>query len=148
MDEPILTWYTQDINKDYVETETEYAGSYTQEEPLSIVIRLWNNRYGTKDVANIVNLKLNLYFKDAEDAYLLPYLTVATKKSQASLNISETVATAVFVEMMPLSGKANDGTDRNNPENYIDFVITLSVPKDVNLKTHDLKDLFVEAVDD
>lgn len=146
MDEPIVSWYVKNINDEFVESDTQYAGSYTQTMPLIVPLRIWNNRYGTKDVASIENLRLSMYFSDYEDSAMLSYLTVNTKNSQAVMTVANERATAVFLEHTKLDGKANDGTDKNNPENYIDIEIKLDVPTDVHLKMHDLKNLIIEVV--
>lgn len=148
MDEPKISWYIKNINNDYTETDTVYAGSYTQENPLTVDFRIWNNRYGKKDISSVGNLKLNIYFSDYEDSAILPYITVSTNKSQANMTISNNVATASFLDTIKLDGKANDGTDKNNPENYIDLELKIDVPKDVSLKMHDLKNLIIEVLNE
>ena len=148
VEEPILTWYVKNINNDYVESDTKYAGSYTKKSPLLVDFRIWNNRYGTKDVNSIKNIKLNIYFSDYEDSALLPYITISTNKSQAVMTISDGIATASFLENIKLDGKANDGTDKNNPENYIDLELKLDIPDNVSLKMYDLKNLMLEVVNE
>lgn len=148
MDEPILSWYIKNINDDYEQTDTVYAGSYTQQSPLIVDFRIWNNRYGKKDVTTIKNLKLNIYFSDYEDSAILQYITVNTNNSQANMTISNNIATASFLDNLTLDGKANDGTDKNNPENYADLELKIDVPNDVSLKMHDLKNLMVEVVNE
>lgn len=148
MDEPVITWYVKNINNEYVESDTKYAGSYTKKNALVVDFRIWNNRYGTKDVADIPNVKLNLYFADYEDSSLLKYIVVNTSTSQAVSTISDNIMTASFLSTLKLSGKANDGTDKNNPENYVDLELKLDVPQDVPLKMHDLKNLMIEVVNE
>lgn len=150
MDAPKLSWEVMNENKHYVSSpdNTKYAGSYQQDTPLVLNLRLWNNRYGTDKVLDVNGLVLNLYFDTLEDASLLPYLTVTAAGAAATLSISNGIATATFVSDIVISGQANDGTEKNAIENYVDISIILDVKEpDARLKSHDLKNLFIDVVD-
>lgn len=146
MEANAITWYVQNINNEYVQKNVYYAGNYTQAEtPLSVTVRIWNNRFGTKAVSDATNIRLHLYFSNLEDTALLPYLTVRTNSMEGQITIIENTATVIFPDMVTLSGQANNGDEKEWYQNYIDVTITLDVTDtSPRLKAHDKKELYIE----
>ena len=150
MDKPIITWYVKNAQSEYINRNIYYAGNYCQDDAkLIIPIRIWNNRYGTTAVSDLKKLKLNLFFSYLEDAVLLQYISVATQSVQGDITIAGKNATVVFPEDIILSGKVNNGDDKEYAENYVDIFITFDASKaDSRLKEHDLKNLYITIVDE
>lgn len=146
MDASAITWYVKNSDDSYVQKNVYYAGNYTQAgDPLSITIRIWNNRYGTKAVSDATNIKLYLYFANLEDAAILPYLSVRTTSMSGQITIIENTATIIFPDTVTLSGQANDGDEKEWYQNYVDITISLDVTEtNARLRAHDMKNLYIE----
>ena len=146
MSKPNITWYVKNFNDEYVSNDAYYAGSYV-DKPIVIPLRIWNNRYGTEDVDTVSTLKLNLYFDCIEDNALLPYISVSTASIGGTTSIVNNVLTVTFMNAVSISGKKNDGTEKNGYDNYVDITIAFQPPDTVRLKSHDLKNLFIEIAE-
>ena len=77
MNEPALSWYVvgtdsvEEIDKEY------YAGAYSPSNTeFTMTLQVWNNKWGTEDVADIDSPKLVIMFDTIEDATLLNYCKV------------------------------------------------------------------------
>lgn len=145
---PVIT-YSAKIHsfKNYDDTSEIFAGTYTHNAPIALDVRIWNNRYGVFDVEDLKDFALNFYFKDFEDASLLSFLKVTYNNiEELNLDIASGRATAKFFEDVVLSGKANNGEDKDR-ENYLDLLIEFDVSdKSIKLKNSDMKSLFLEIV--
>ena len=145
---PVIT-YSAKIHsfESYDDTSEIFAGTCTHASPISIDVRIWNNRYGVFDVEDLKDFALNFYFKNFEDASLLNFLKVTYNNiEELNLDITGTRATAKFFDNIILSGKANSGEDKDR-DNYIDLLIEFDVPdKNIKLKSSDMKSLFLEIV--
>ena len=110
------------------------------------MLQIWNNKYGLADIRDLKNFALNFYFKDFEDSSLLQYLNIKyNNKEQLMLDIKDGVACATFFNDVVISGKSNNG-DEANKDNYIELEIKFETPDNIDLKSQDLKSLFVEIV--
>lgn len=145
---PIITYSAKISNEETYNDRFEiYGGTYTSENPINIDVRIWNNKYGLADVDNLENFSINFYFGDFEDSSLLKYLTIVQDTNkELNLEINGNIATATFFDDIILSGKANNGND-SDTDNYIDLKIIFNIPdKSVQLKSQDIKCLFIEIV--
>lgn len=149
MEDPKITWFVKNTSGNFVADDTYYAGSYVQgTKPLSATIRIWNNRCGTTNVQDLKNLSLILYFSNMEDSSLLPYLSVSTKDEAGTVVITNNRAAVTFVNPVTLSGKANNGDEKKYESNFIDITISFDVTTtEQRLKTHDIKNLYIEVGD-
>ncbi len=144
---PVIT-YSAKISSDekYNDREEIYGGTYTRNNPVSIDLRIWNNKYGLAEVSALENFAINFYFGDFEDSSLLKYLTVVYNETQElPLEIKDNVACATFFDSVSLSGAPNNGNDSDR-DNYIDLKITFNTNDDIQLKSQDIKTLFTEIV--
>lgn len=145
---PVIT-YSAKISSDdsYNDRGEIYGGTYTKSNPVSIDLRIWNNKYGLAEVDDLENFAINFYFGDYEDSSLLKYLSVVYNSMQElPLGIKDNVATATFFDLVRLSGAPNNGNDTDT-DNYIDLKITFNTgDDDIQLKSQDIKSLFVEIV--
>lgn len=142
-----ITWYVKNEDSEYESTDLKYAGSYTGDEPLSLSLQVWNNRYGVKPEKDISPLKINLSFPTEEDAALLKYCILSTEDAEGEKTISGRTATFVFPRSTSLSGKVNNGIEKNNPENFVNLYLTFDPPKNTVLKMNDLKEMILCVVE-
>lgn len=138
-----LQWYLTDTEASKKE---HFAGTLTPDGSLEVPLRVWYNRSGVQDIADIVSPVLVLRFSSVEDSKLLQYCTVDIDDTNAMVpvingNIGHVLMTKAF------SGKANNGlaetlASRNNYKN-----ITVKIkPNGGHIKDRDLKNLFLEIV--
>ena len=147
MDKAKISWSIKNVNNTYDQTNDYYCGTYIKGvNTISVDIRIWNNRYGTSAVETANNIKLFLSFSNQEDNSLLKYISVATNSLQG--DITETVdgATVTFIDPINLSGIANNGSEQDNPNNFIDMNITFDYKGTLDLKNNDFKNLFIKVV--
>lgn len=150
MNLPKIT-YSARISSDtlsFKDTEEIYGGTYTKTNPISVDLRIWNNKYGLADVKDLENFALNFYFNDYEDSSLLKYLTVVyNNNEELNLEIKDRVASATFFNSVIIKGTANNGND-SDTDNYIDLkiIFNTSLDNETTLKASDIKSLFVEIV--
>ena len=145
MDKPILSWYVKDGDV-YKPSTDFYAGSYIQTETLKIPVRVWNNRYGMTEVLPAAHLRVLVYFENLEDSVLLPYVSVTVAGDEkGSSTITDNTATITFVRDVTLSGNANNGSENEFRDNWVDLEIELTVSdSSPRLKAHDVKSLIIE----
>lgn len=143
-----ITWYAKlNTDKEYTQSNSLYAGTYTQDNNIQVNMQIWNNRWGTEDVKDLTNFIINIYFENVEDSALFDYCSITLNNSDVlSINKSASIATLEMPADLSISGKHNDGTEKNNPKNYINLDFVFSAPTDIKLKENDLKSLYFEIV--
>ena len=148
MSEPIIT-YSAKLTKynNYRDIDELFAGTYTNYNPISVDLRIWNNKFGTEDVDDLENFVVNLYFDKYEDNSLLQFLTVSYNDiEEVPINVANNIATATFLNNVVIKGTANSGSDENT-DNYINLKIQFKIDDPaINLKNNDFKSLFIEVV--
>lgn len=120
MEKPKISWHVlEEIgydNYEYVQYKTyDEEGSFTPTETIEKTIQVWNNYGGTSDVANIVNCKLIISFKNFEDSYLLNLVKVQVEESDyfnPEIDLDKGI-----VDLGRLSGMSNNGSSLNH-SNY------------------------------
>ena len=145
---PVITYSAKISSSDVFQDQEEiYGGTYTKETPVSVDIRIWNNKFGLAEVQDLENFAINFYFSDLEDSVLLKYLNVVVNNSEEMiLDIKDNVATATFFNSIVLKGSPNNGNDTDT-DNYIDLKVTFDATNDnIQLKSNDIKSLFIEIV--
>lgn len=136
-----ITWQVYEDGDDYneyipVRNYTE-EGSFTSGEYVHKRIRVWNNYYGSTDVADAKNCNLVLAFKNYEDNFLLHLIQIkAGNNDWVYPNIDTDRG---IVSIKDLSGLANNGTIANY-ENYCDIEISIG-PLPENMRC-ELKSLY------
>lgn len=147
MEAPKIEWYSKTgSDEKFAQDNDIYAGTYTKGHPISVDMQLWNNRWGTEDVEALEDFYINMYFKDKEDASLFEYCTVVLNSGEIlGMERTKDKMTLVFPKAVTISGQKNDGTSKNNPNNFISLQFIFKAD-DVELKEHDLKSLFLEIV--
>ena len=136
-----ITWQVYEEGEDYneyipVRNYTE-EGSFTSGEYVYKRIRVWNNYFGTSDVANATNCNLVMAFKSYEDNFLLHLIQVRAGNGEW---VYPTIDTdRGIVPIKDLSGLANNGTLANY-ENYCDLEINIG-PLPENMRC-ELKSLY------
>lgn len=149
MKEPKITWYAKlKKEEEYIQTDNIYAGSYAQDiKYLSVLMQIWNNRWGTENIQTLSNFNINIYFENEEDYSLLKYCTVILNDSDIlTINKTDKIGILSLPDNIELSGQYNDGKQENNPNNYINLEFRFSAPKNTKLKENDLKSLYFEIM--
>mgnify|MGYP004592636811 CR=1 FL=1 len=143
---PVIT-YSAKISSDltYKDGQEIFGGTYTKNTPISVDVRIWNNKFGEAVVDDLKNFCINLYFADYEDSVLLKYLKVVHNNIQElPVEVKNNVATVSFFNSEVLKGTTNDGSDTDT-DNYLDLKITFDASgDDIQLKVQDIKSLIVE----
>lgn len=142
MNKPKISWYTlEDIdgNYEYSPKKTcDLDGSYEPNDTVRVKIQAWNNRLGSEDVEDVTNGRLQIYFKNYEDNYLLRLCKIKfDNEDPKPLKIDMDRG---FIDIGNISGKANNGSELNT-DNFIEFELLIG-PLPVNLKS-ELKGLFL-----
>lgn len=136
-----ITWQVYEEGEDYneyipVRNYTE-EGSFTSGEYVYKRIRVWNNYFGSVDVADAKNCNLVLAFKSYEDNFLLHLIQIRVGNGEW---VYPTIDTdRGIVPIKDLSGLANNGTLANY-ENYCDLEINIG-PLPENMRC-ELKSLY------
>jgi len=147
MDKAKISWSIKNVNNTYDQTNDYYCGTYIKGiNTISVDIRIWNNRYGTAAVETANNIKLFLSFSNQEDNSLLKYISVATNSLQGDISETENGATVTFIDPINLSGSANNGSEQDSPNNFIDMNISFDYKGTLDLKNNDFKNLFIKVV--
>lgn len=147
MQKPILTWYVKlPTELEHTATNEKYLGTASSLHSIEVSLRLWNNRYGKEDVADLKSFAIRLSFSSLEDSALLKFC--ALKMNNVPLEGQIVGGRLIFsiASGVQLSGKANNGLTADNGANFKDFVLTITIPKDAQLKENDLKNLFAEVI--
>lgn len=140
MNSPIITWYIYD-NSHYIQEEDYYLGSFNSDSEITIVIQVWNNRYGAIDVENIENARFVFYFDSLEDSKLLEYCTVAVNNEETFIT-PEIELNRAIVNIGDLSGEKNDGLETvANQGNYKNVIIKFNVNSKMR---NGLKNLYLD----
>lgn len=136
-----ITWQVYEEGEDYneyipVRNYTE-EGGFTSGEYVYKRIRVWNNYFGSVDVADAKNCNLVLAFKSYEDNFLLHLIQIRVGNGEW---VYPTIDTdRGIVPIKDLSGLANNGTLANY-ENYCDLEINIG-PLPENMRC-ELKSLY------
>lgn len=139
MEQPKITWLVRTADEeDFRKSPEFYAGTYNQEEDLSIYIQLWNNRYGTEAVKPLSDFGISVTFDKEEDSVFLKYMTFHYGVAEFTPVVSGNTGVIQLPDTVELSGALNDGSDENT-DNYIVLRLDISVPWNVSLKMNDLK---------
>lgn len=140
--EPQIAWFVRRDSDDSYEENSEYfAGSYNQEDDLTVEFMIWNNRYGSSDCEDLRNFGVTMSFDYEEDSVLFKYcqfLLNGTLWIVPQINGNE--ATIAIPENIILSGTSNDGS-LSNSDHYLTLRLVLTVPADKNIKMNDRKGL-------
>lgn len=141
---PKFTWYVLeniDGTYEYSPKKThDMEGSYEPNDSVRVKIQLWNNRLGSEDVQDANNAKLNIYFKNYEDNYMLKLCKVKFENLEPkALTIDMDRG---YIDIGNLSGGANNGSDLNT-DNYVEFELIIG-PLPSNLKS-ELKGLLLDV---
>ena len=141
---PKFTWYVLeniDGTYEYSPKKThDMEGSYEPNDTIRVKIQLWNNRLGSEDVQDANNAKLNIYFKNYEDNYMLKLCRVKFDNLEPKpLTIDMDRG---YIDIGNLSGSANNGSDLN-ADNYVEFELIIG-PLPSNLKS-ELKGLLLDV---
>lgn len=138
-----ISWFIKD-NEAFYEKKEYHAGTYRSDETIELNMQVWNNRWGTEDVSDVIAPVLSIKFGTLEDSSLLELIKVIVNGS------SEPPATikdknAVFIIGETLSGKGNDGDEGDylNRKNFFDVKIIIDI-KNKTLKENDLKTMYLE----
>ena len=139
---PVIQWFVKEEDA-YVPRQEYYTGTYTQEEQVKTDMRIWNNRWGTKDVEDLENATLKFYFDTLEDSSLMDFCSIVV--GGYSHIKPEVVNQKGYIHFnKDLSGKANDGSAENE-DNYIDISFRFDAGSQ-RLKNNDLKNLYFEII--
>ena len=122
MENAKITWYIKEDN-DYVQDNDYYLGSYSPNSNLSFDVQVWNNRYGTTKVGDIVDARLAIYFDSTEDNILLDYCYVSVG-GEAVGKVPVKFGKGI-VDLGTLLGSTNDGQETlENSYNYKDISVS------------------------
>ena len=145
MGEPKIQWYVKDkTDEEYIPKREYFAGGYNPEKEIEFDIRIWNNRYNNESVENIENPLVNIYFESLEDSILLEYCKVGIENAEPSkVNITDNKG-SVYIGRA-IEGRANDG-EYDNYNNYVDIKIVFDL-SEINVKNHDLKNMYLEVLE-
>lgn len=143
----MITWSVKnDSEKDYTTAPERYLGSIDSNNTITAYLRLWNNRYGTKDEAVLKNFAIQASFSTLEDTSLLKYCSISYNNDKLSSQIIGNKVIFTVPSSIQLKGTANNGLTKENEDHYVDFVFTFAAPEDAQLKENDFKNLFLEVV--
>ena len=108
-------------------------------ETVDIKMQVWNNRNGLDDVADAIDAKLMMYFKNYEDNFLLNLCSIKLGSSEYK-NVVVDIDRGYF-DIGTISGKANNGSELNI-ENFYELALKIG-PIPSNVKS-ELKDLVLD----
>ena len=145
MAEPVITWYiqTEDSNK-MTPQNSAYIGTCTKDHGVTASFQVWNNRYGTTDVSSLENFSIQIGFEHTEDEVILQYCTLINGSSSLTRVIKS--GRAIFHIDRVISGKKNNGSVSDNPENFLEFTFKFTTPANSHFKENDLKNMYIEIV--
>lgn len=145
---PKLTWYAKKITDEkYSVDQRFYAGKYTDNNQIVVDIQLWNNRWGTETVDDLINYDVCFFFDRVEDSALLDMCTIVYNSAVSiPFSVSGSKAILQFPDKPTIKGTKNNGSSADNPNNYIQlrFVFNASGER---LKDNDLKSLYFEVLE-
>jgi hypothetical protein len=134
---PKISWQVKETDDTFTLCKTYDDISYVPGEYITKTIRVWNNYYGTEDVANAKDCTLVVAFKNFEDSFLLRLTEVSIDEGEfkpLELDIDKGV-----ISIGSLSGSANSGTDMNR-SNFKDIELKIGPIPD-NIKS-ELKSIY------
>ena len=146
--EPQITWFVRkDSKDDYQEDDNFYAGSYNQDEDLTIDFMIWNNRYGKEVCQDLKDFGITVSFDYEEDSSLLQYCQFLLNGTLWLVPVLEgNQATIQIPKEITLSGAMNDGK-MTNSDNYLILKMILTVPQNKKLKMNDIKGMTFNLTD-
>lgn len=147
MNSPKISWYSKLLTDErYSVNPNFYAGKYSDEDPIVVDIQLWNNRWGIETVEDLDDYDICFFFDRLEDSVLLNYCTVVYNESTViPFNVSGQKAILEFNTKPVLSGKKNNGSSADNPNNFLQLRFMFSAVQQ-RLKDNDLKSLYFEVL--
>lgn len=139
-DKPIIEWQARIENESFTCVDNIYAGTCTEENPIVVCLRIWNNKGGIKTVQNLTDFNLIMRFRNIEDTVLYDYCTVSYGNVILDKVIQKKYAIIKMPEYAKILGNNNDGTE-DAVENYLDLKFIFQVDSAISLKENDLKEL-------
>ncbi len=147
MEKPIISYSAKISSNSTFQEDIEeiYGGTYTNENPIEIDIRIWNNKYGIEDVEDLEDFDISLKFESLEDKSLIDYIYLSHKNvADLSMNTLGDERIGAFVSSVILSGAKNNGLE-SDKNNYVDLKLTFNIgDKSISLKNQDLKSLYLK----
>lgn len=138
MKEPIINWFVNEDNQ-YSACSEYYAGTYNLKDDFIIESEVWNNKWGTEDVADIPNGILCISFANAEDSVLLKFCEVKIN-DDVYRKVDNTEFNRGTIKVGRLSGSKNNGSS-SNTDNYKKITIKFSnAPTNIR---DELKNMFI-----
>ena len=122
MRDPQVSWYIIENESVELIDKEHFAGAYSPSNiEATFEMQVWNNKWGTEDVADIDNPVLVLMFDTIEDSKLLEYCKVKIDNNPfRELEIYDNKATLPLDRL--LAGKANKGS-ASDSTNYARITI-------------------------
>lgn len=147
MSNPKISWYSKLLSDERYSVNPDfYAGKYSDEDPIVVDIQLWNNRWGTDNVDDLTDYDICLFFDRLEDSVLLNYCTIVYDENTViPFNVSGQKAILEFTSKPVLSGKKNNGSSADNPDNFLQLRFIFNAVQQ-RLKDNDLKSLYFEVL--
>lgn len=148
MSKPKISWYAKLLSDERYSVNSHfYAGKYSDEDPIVVDIQLWNNRWGTETVEDLVNYDICFFFDRTEDSALLNYCTVVYNENTViPFNVSGNKAVLEFSSKPKLSGVKNNGSSADNQDHFMQLRFLFSASQQ-RLKDNDLKSLYFEVLE-
>ena len=142
------TWYAKTLADTKYSTEQRiYAGTYTDNNRITVDIQLWNNRWGTEDVDDLIDYDIAFFFDRLEDSALLDYCSIYKDETKpVSYHVTGKKAVLEFETMPTLSGGKNSGSSIEDTDNYLQLRFVFSAVGE-RLKDNDLKSLYFEVLE-
>jgi hypothetical protein len=140
---PKITWYVKQ-GVDYRPETDYYAGTYATGEKVTLVLHVWNNRWGVVDTQPLQNAVMNMRFDTIEDSALLPNCKITVNDGEEpSILIRGQVASAALG--VTLAGTKNNGDplNVNNRQNFAMIQVDIDLTGG-RFKANDLKNLYFE----
>lgn len=120
--------------KNYTEEGSFIPGDYITKK-----IRVWNNRYGTEDVADIKNAQLIIAFKNYEDSYLLRLISLEIDGIIIDRLDTDGELEKGSIFLGDISGAANSGSD-GHTSNYKNITFNIGpIPSNIR---NELKSMY------
>lgn len=124
MQDANITWYVEDsTDSTLVPSEEYYAGTFVPNDTVTLKVYLWNNRWGTTEVASANDCKLVVYFETIEDSTLLS-LCKASVDGGTLTEFDMDGGRGVIDLNRSISGAANNGS-LSNTDNYSTIILQL-----------------------
>lgn len=140
LQEPIIEWQARIENTSFSSTDNIFAGTHTENKPVIVYLRIWNNKGGIKSVQDLTDFNIIMRFRNIEDTVLYEYCNVSYGNILLDKEIEKKYAIIKLPEYAKISGNNNDGTEEAS-SNYLDLKFTFQASLSVSLKENDMKEL-------